>query len=56
MSMMRNAFPSHIACDAASNAEIVLPLSISGQLIGVLDIDSTSYGCFNAENQKTKKV
>lgn len=35
-----HAFPGHIACDCASNAEIVLPLFVRGRLYGVLDIDS----------------
>ena len=35
-----HAFPGHIACDAASEAEIVVPLLKDGRLIGVLDIDS----------------
>ncbi len=35
-----HAFPGHIACDAASNAEIVLPVIKDGKLIGVFDIDS----------------
>ncbi|WP_374352073.1 GAF domain-containing protein [Chitinimonas sp.] len=35
-----HAFPGHIACDAASNAEIVLPVIHNGRLIGVFDIDS----------------
>ncbi|CAM3918813.1 GAF domain-containing protein [Lederbergia lenta] len=35
-----NAFPGHIACDAASQSEIVIPLIKNGQTIGVLDIDS----------------
>ncbi len=35
-----NAFPGHIACDAASRSEIVLPLWQGGAIIGVLDIDS----------------
>lgn len=33
-------FPGHIACDSASNSEIVLPLMVDGKLIGVMDIDS----------------
>ncbi len=41
-------FPGHIACDAASNSEIVLPLhDDEGALIGVLDIDSASLGRFS---------
>ena len=33
-------FPGHIACDSASASEIVLPLHVSGQVVGVLDLDS----------------
>ncbi|MCI4181680.1 GAF domain-containing protein, partial [Dickeya dianthicola] len=44
-------FPGHIACDAASNAEIVLPLMVGGQLIGVLDIDSTVHHRFDAVDE-----
>ena len=39
-------FDGHIACDAASNSEIVLPIVIDGKLIGVLDIDSPPVGRF----------
>lgn len=46
-----HAFPGHIACDAASNAEIVLPLEVSGQIIGVLDIDSTVYQRFDEQDE-----
>ncbi|ACT06694.1 putative GAF sensor protein [Dickeya chrysanthemi Ech1591] len=46
-----HAFPGHIACDAASNAEIVLPLTVDGRLIGVLDIDSTVHHRFDAEDE-----
>ena len=35
-----HAFPGHIACDSASNAEIVLPIHQNGKVVGVLDIDS----------------
>ena len=35
-----HAFPGHIACDAASNSEIVIPLCKEGKVVGVLDIDS----------------
>lgn len=45
-------FPGHIACDAASNAEIVLPLTVGGRSIGVLDIDSTVYHRFDADDQQ----
>lgn len=39
-------FPGHIACDPASRSEIVLPLTLNGKKIGVLDIDSTSMARF----------
>ncbi len=45
------AFPGHIACDAASRSEIVVPLKIEGQIIGVLDIDSPELDRFN-ENDR----
>jgi L-methionine (R)-S-oxide reductase len=35
-----HAFPGHIACDAASNSEIVIPLIRQGEVLGVLDLDS----------------
>ena len=41
-----HAFPGHIACDGASNAEIVVPLHRGGAVIGVLDIDSPVLGRF----------
>lgn len=44
-------FPGHIACDCASNAEIVIPLYVSGALFGVLDIDSPKIGRFTGEEQ-----
>ena len=40
-------FPGHIACDAASNAEVVVPLQSGGRLIGVLDVDSPRVGRFD---------
>ncbi|MFS2225556.1 GAF domain-containing protein [Pantoea sp. B65] len=46
-----HAFPGHIACDAASNAEIVLPLMVNGEVIGVLDIDSTVYNRFDSDDE-----
>ncbi|GIP23647.1 GAF domain-containing protein [Paenibacillus sp. J22TS3] len=42
-----HAFPGHIACDAASNSEIVVPIIKNSQLIGVLDIDSPLKGRFD---------
>ena len=44
-------FPGHIACDSASNSEIVIPLYRDGQIIGVLDIDSPEFGRFTPEDQ-----
>ena len=44
-------FPGHIACDAASRSELVVPLIVGGQLVGVLDIDSPSLGRFSVEDQ-----
>ncbi|WP_100752338.1 GAF domain-containing protein [Vibrio salilacus] len=45
-------FDGHIACDAESNAEIVIPFSINGQVVGVLDIDSPNVGRFNEIDQQ----
>lgn len=42
-----HAFPGHIACDAASNSEVVIPIVCEGRLYGVLDIDSPSLNRFN---------
>ena len=39
-------FPGHIACDGASNSEIVLPIHVNGEIWGVLDIDSPEIGRF----------
>ncbi|RTQ92524.1 GAF domain-containing protein [Lysinibacillus telephonicus] len=47
-----HAFPGHIACDSASNSEIVIPLTKDGEVIGVLDIDSPIKGRFSSEDQK----
>jgi len=46
-----HAFPGHIACDAASRSEIVVPLIRNGELIGVLDIDSPNLARFDAEDE-----
>ena len=45
-----HAFPGHIACDAASNSEIVVPLVRGERLIGVLDLDSPKLARFDAED------
>lgn len=44
-------FPGHIACDSASNSEIVVPLRKEGKIIGVLDIDSPSIGRFDESDK-----
>lgn len=43
-----HAFPGHIACDAASRSEVVVPLHCEGRTVGVLDIDSPLLGRFSA--------
>jgi len=45
-------FPGHIACDSASNAEIVIPLHVGGEIWGVLDIDSPFVGRFTEEDRE----
>lgn len=45
-------FPGHIACDSASRSEIVIPLRVDGEIIGVLDIDSPVLNRFSQEDQK----
>ena len=42
-----HTFPGHIACDSASNSEIVLPLIRDGRLLGVMDIDSPIFDRFD---------
>ena len=44
-------FPGHIACDSASNSELVIPLIYNGQRYGVLDIDSPSFNRFTYEDE-----
>jgi L-methionine (R)-S-oxide reductase len=46
-----HAFPGHIACDAASRSELVVPLVSDGELIGVLDLDSPEPARFDVEDQ-----
>lgn len=45
-------FPGHIACDGASNSEIVIPLHRDGKVCGVLDLDSPVLGRFSPEDQR----
>ena len=44
-------FPGHIACDCASNSEIVVPIHVGGKTWGVLDIDSPIIGRFSEEDK-----
>ena len=44
-------FPGHIACDSASNSEIVIPITKNDVLIGVLDIDSPEFARFDEEDK-----
>ena len=46
-----HAFPGHIACDAASRSELVVPLLRDGKVLGVLDLDSPRPNRFDAEDQ-----
>ncbi|MGL4317600.1 MAG: GAF domain-containing protein [Pseudomonas sp.] len=46
-----HAFPGHIACDSASNSELVVPLVKDGRLLGVLDLDSPQLARFTAQDQ-----
>ena len=47
-----HSFPGHIACDCASNSEIVVPIFNNGEVVGVLDIDSPEYSRFDGEDAK----
>lgn len=47
-----DAFPGHIACDAASRSEIVVPLIQEGQLLGVLDLDSAQLNRFDEDDSQ----
>jgi len=46
-----HAFPGHIACDAASRSELVVPLIRDSEVIGVIDLDSPEPGRFDADDQ-----
>lgn len=46
-----HAFPGHIVCDADSRSELVVPLIVNDELVGVLDIDSPSKARFDADDQ-----
>jgi GAF domain-containing protein len=45
-------FPGHIACDTASQSELVVPLIVGGRVMGVIDLDSPLVGRFDAEDQR----
>jgi L-methionine (R)-S-oxide reductase len=47
-----HAFPGHIACDSASNSELVVPLIRDGELLGVLDLDSPQFARFDDEDRR----
>ena len=47
-----HAFPGHIACDAASRSELVVPLVAGERLLGVLDLDSPTPARFDAEDSR----
>jgi GAF domain-containing protein len=47
-----HAFPGHIACDSASNSELVVPLIKGGKVLGVLDLDSPLHARFDEEDQR----
>jgi GAF domain-containing protein len=49
-------FDGHIACDAASNAELVLPINVAGKIVAILDIDSTVHGRFTEEDEQGMKL
>ena len=47
-----HAFPGHIACNAASRSELVVPMLWQGQVLGVLDLDSPQQDRFQAEDRE----
>lgn len=47
-----HAFPGHIACDSASNSEVVVPIVHDGTLLGVLDLDSPVHARFDATDAR----
>ena len=49
-------FPGHIACDSASNSEIVIPIHKDGNVVAVLDIDSPSLSRFDEDDKKGLEV
>ena len=51
-----HAFPGHIACDSASNSEVVIPLRKEGKMIGVLDIDSPLFARFTQTDRENLEI
>ena len=49
-------FPGHIACDSASNSEIVIPIHAGGKIAGVLDIDSPLFDRFSEADRKAREA
>ena len=47
-----HAFPGHIACDSASNSEIVIPIRVHDTVVGVLDIDSPLFSRFDEQDRR----
>jgi L-methionine (R)-S-oxide reductase len=47
-----HAFPGHIACDGASNSELVVPIIVNDNVVAVLDIDSPKYARFTVDVQQ----
>lgn len=45
-------FAGHIACDSASNAEIVVPINVDGKTVAIMDIDSPTFDRFSEEDEK----
>ena len=51
-----HAFPGHIACDSASNSEVVIPLVRGTELLGVLDLDSPHHARFGAVDARGLRI
>lgn len=49
-------FEGHIACSSAAKAEIVIPIIVADEVVGVLDIDAANYGEFTDEDDKWLKI
>ncbi|ALO34704.1 GAF domain-containing protein [Colwellia sp. MT41] len=45
-------FDGHIACDASSNAELVVPVKVAGKVVAILDIDSTAFARFDQQDEQ----